>query len=79
MADKQKEGVLPQGYNQGQQQSEKDTLLEDNCSWGGLETQRCSSALRQGEEVGVVVVRAQRCAKETGVGREGPGYSGHCS
>lgn len=45
-ADKQKEGVLPQGYNQGQQQSEKDTLLEDNCSWEGLETQRCSSALR---------------------------------
>lgn len=44
--DKPKGGALPQGYNQGQQQSEKDTLLEDNCSWEGLETRRCSSALR---------------------------------
>lgn len=79
MADKQKEGVLPQGYNQDQQQSEKDTLLEDNCSWEGLETQHYSSALRQGEEVGVVVVGAQHCAKERGVGRGGLGYSGHCS
>ncbi|TNN84560.1 hypothetical protein EYF80_005260 [Liparis tanakae] len=48
MADKQKQGVLPQGYNQGQQQSEKDTLLEDNCSWEGLEIQCCSSALSCG-------------------------------
>lgn len=79
MVDKQKQGVLPQGCNQDPQKFEKDTLLEDNCSWEGLATRRCSSALRKGEGVEAVVARAQHCAKGKGVGRGGLECSGRCS